>query len=268
MELESRDSAVRAAEARSILIAAAEAQTSARTSVESWLGMPGVRVNVHDEWHGWITAAMSSWPENPQSMRFDFVPGADDGVVYFLDESGAPNGRVWGIHDWNTWIQTDAEAPRYVESELLTFALPTQQYFLEMAFRLAQSAGQSAIVDYAGETEWEGDAYDVVYITWDSYSPHDMMDQYVAWVEKESGLLTRVDFTVRDSAPFVTASAFYRDFRENSGYLVPHQIDITGLGAPDEVLHDFSVASWELNYELPREAYAPEPGRAPGSKYE
>lgn len=265
-DLGTRSSAANPERARELLQGAAEAISLNGRSPADWASMSGVRVRVTDEWFGLIAPMMAPWPVNPQPMRFAYVPFSDDSVIEFLNASGEPTGRAWGIHDWNTWRRAPGESGEYVDSETLSFALPTMQYFLEMPHRLAQP-GDSAILDYAGAQEWNGKQYEVVYLTWGRYEPDDLMDQYVAWIDPETGMLARVDFTVRDQAPFVTASAFYEEHAEVDGFRVPTRVLIGDVGDADSQIHVYSVEEIELNVELPRSSYALDPDRAPRQKY-
>ncbi|MCR9140955.1 MAG: hypothetical protein NXI24_01685 [bacterium] len=261
--LKTRTDAADADQARKILNAGAAAQTVGGTSLQSWLAMPGVRARVTDEWFGLANLLANSWPNNPQQFDFEFVPGKDAGIVYLLDESGEATGESQGIHEWNTWKRSSENAPAdYTPDGDIKFKLPTVQYFLEMAMRLP--AGE--IVDYVETVEMDGLELHVVYITWGSYGPNSKIDQYVAYFRKDNGRLHHVDFTVRDNMPFVTAAAYYKDFRVVQGYYFPFQIDITEVGDPDALLHRYTVQEVQLNYQLNRRSYAPDPKRGPASK--
>lgn len=261
--LQKRTAPGNAERARAILNGGAAAQAIAPASRKAWLDQPGVRFVVEDAWHGFADLAANKWPESVQNFEFRFVPGKDAGVINFATPRGEPTGLTWGIHEWNTWKRTGVTGvPDYAADEAIKFNLPTVQYFLEMAMRLPDGE----IVDYGGTVEIDGVQLEVVYITWGSYTPVGAIDQYVAYYRKDNGRLHHVDFTVRDSMPFVTAAARYKDFRVVQGYYVPFTIDITEAGNPESLLHRYSVQSVELNYELARTEYAPDANREPAYK--
>ncbi len=261
--LKTRDSAADADQARAILNAGAAAQTVAGNTLQSWLGMPGVRVRLTDEWFGLADVLVNKWPQNPQHIDFRFVPGKDAGVMNFLDADGEVTGESWGIHEWNTWKRASGETSAdYTPDPVIKFNLPTVQYFLEMAMRLP--AGE--IVDYAETIDADGLELHVVYITWGTYGPNSKIDQYVAYFRKDNGRLHHVDFTVRDNYPFITAAAYYKDFRVVQGYYFPFQIDITEVGDPEAIVHIYTVQDVQVNDALPRSAYAADPNRAAAAK--
>ena len=261
--LQSRSGPTDSEQARAILNAGAAAQTIGDTSRASWLASPGIRVHMTDEWFGLADVLVNNWPENPQHIDFQFLPGRDAGVMNFLRPDGAPTGVSWGIHEWNAWKRASPEAPAdYTADGVIKFSLPTVQYFLEMAMRLPDSG----IADFAGTTEVDGVPLNVAYVTWNSYGANSKTDQYVAYYQKDNGRLHHVEFTVRDQMPFITAAAYYTDYRAVQGYYVPFTIDITDVGDPTSVVHRYRIQEVQLNYELKRAGYAPDARRAPGTK--
>ena len=48
------------------------------------------------------------------------------------------------------------------------------------------------IISYAGEDEFRGKKYDLVFCSWGTEKPHMKHDQYVAWINKETGLMEEV----------------------------------------------------------------------------
>ncbi|MCB1321921.1 MAG: hypothetical protein KDK34_16815 [Leptospiraceae bacterium] len=262
--LQSRSTPADADRGRAIVLAGVEAQTGGNGDRRAYFRQGAVRVRLTDQWYGLADALANEWPNSPQEIEFTFIPGKDAGVLKLLDATGNPTGQVWGIHDWNTWRQDNADSqPQYVHSDTIKFMLPTMQYFLEMAYRLPDGG----IFDYAGSSTIDGIDCHVVYITWDSYAGNSRSDQYVAYYDQSTGRLYRVDFTVRDSMPFVTASAYYRDYRDVKGYMFPYRIDISNLGDAEDLVHQYIIHSVETNVNFERADYAPDPDRAPASKH-
>jgi hypothetical protein len=242
-------------EARALLQAASDAQHA--EGATPWLELPGVEVELTDAFYGLIGSVARPWPEDPQRLTFRFLPGQDSGVVTLLDDG---EQVVWGLHQWNAWERVGSEPAEYVESEDITFWLPTLQYFLEMAFRLPQAE----LVDLAGAGDADGPAQQV-YLTWVGYGPQETVDQYLAWIREEDGLLVRCAFTVRDVAQAVEGCVRYSDFRQVGDYLLPHTIEI-GSDPPEDLLHKIQVHRWEPGKPLSREQVAPDPNRAPRPK--
>lgn len=260
--LVARESPAAPASARALLTAAAAAQSPGG---RDWRAVSGVTVELEDDWSGFTGFVVRPWPNDPQRLRLSFRPARDEGLLELCDADGAP-GRTWGLHGWNAWRRDPGEPAEYRDDDEALFWLPTLAYFLEGTLRLGREAG---LVDLAGAAECApgpGEAAqpcDRVYVTWGGYPARGDLDQYLAWVRRSDGLIVRLDFTVRDVARFVTASAFYQDWREVSGFLLPHRVVIGD--APDDPLHVLTVRQWTLDRPLPPSRLAPE-ARPPRAK--
>lgn len=224
-----------------------------------WKTQAGVEVRLTDTFFGFTGWVARPWPQNPQDLTIRFMPAGDRAIVDLEDEDGTHHR--WGVHEWNAWERVGTEPFEYTQNDDLLFWLPTLEYFLEAAFRLPEAQ----FVDDAGPAEYEGEPHDRVYLTWLTYGPNDDVDQYLAWIRKKDGLLTRLDFTVRDVADFVVGTARYSDFREVGGYRLPHTIHI-GPEPPHDNLHIIKVRRWAPNTPLPRAELAPDPKRKPRQK--
>ncbi|HBP16216.1 MAG TPA: hypothetical protein DEA08_00300 [Planctomycetes bacterium] len=238
----------------------AQAEAAQVGSAAPWKSVTGVRVELRDAYYGLTGSVARPWPEDPAEVVLHFRPGSDDSLAEFQD--GEQTLR-WGIHDWNTWTQEGA-GPREYSDEPdadVAFWLPTLEYFLEMAFRL----GEAQFVDLAAPRRVRGELCDVVYLTWGSYGPNDEVDQYVAYVSRETRRLVRVDFTVRDFADFIQGRVLYSDFRQVGGYWLPHLLEI-GEDPPEDQLHTITVRAWQVGVPLSDEALKPDPRRRPAQK--
>ena len=254
--LQARDAAGDAEAARALLLAAEQAQYASEEATP-WRRTPGAEARFTDAYEGLTGAWLCPWPEDPQRLRLRWVPARSRGVVELLTEGGPPYDQ-WGRHEGNLWRREEGavRATYYMEDDDITFWLPTLEYFLEAAFRLGREA---EIVDLAEPATFQGRLCDRVYATWGSYAPNDDLDQYLLWIARDTGRLVRMDFTVRDVLDFVSYSAYYGDYREVGGYVLPHRVQI---GAePDDLLHTLTVSEWRPNVEIPEEAYAPEAHR-------
>lgn len=247
--LQSREAPAAAESARALLRAVEAAQAPGG---RVWSALPGVEVELEDDWSGLARLAVSPWPRDPQALRLLLRPARDEGLLELLGEGGAVEA-VWGLHGWNGWTREGDDPPEYAHDAASIFWIPTLAWFLEGTQRLGREAG---LVDLAGPAEHEGQPCERVYVTWGGYAPQGDLDQYLAWVRKADGLIARLDFTVRDVAGFVVASAFYLDWREVDGFLLPHRVVIGD--APDDPLHVLTVARWRLGVEVPQARLAPE----------
>ena len=238
--LRRRDRAEEEACGRGVLDAAARRQHT--EGAAPWSTLPAVGVRFSDSYFGLVGLLACPWPTDPATVDLAFVPGTDISTATFQSGEGR---ETWGIHGWNAWSQQGQGEVSYDDHARTEFWLPTLQYFCELPFRLAGAE----IVDCGGRTtiQIEGieKEVDQVYVTWGSYAPHPRNDQYLAFVDTQTGFLVRADFTVRDLAGFAKGRVLYRDFRQVGDYWLPHRIQIGG-NPPDDMLHELVVEAWTL----------------------
>lgn len=222
-----------------------------------------VCAEIEDTWPSWMMRAfVVPWEKDPQTFRLCMQPGKDNSQLTFLD--GPRQGEVWGIQNWATYTLDEAsQKPHFEANEDIWFWLPTVQYFTEAAFRLHEAQ----YVGYAGERTYEGRLYDGVFLTWESVVPSKRMDQYVAWVERETGRLGLLEYTVRDMFRFVTGTAVYTDYASyglagGEGVLMyPGLVTIHSGDVEDgDILHVMRIASIALD-AIDEAMLLPEPTR-------
>jgi len=181
------------------------------------------------------------WPQDDQRFRSQALLGTFTSRVELLD--GAAEGEVWGIQAWSPYKKksVDAEAEFLREPEgTITFYLPTLQYFNELPFRLLNA---TVVLD-AGSAQNRGRSYDLVFATWESPEPRPDIDQYLLWIDRETGLLAKVRYTVREGValmpplqqklalPLVAGTMHFEDYREIDGVQVPFSQTVT-LNPPE-----------------------------------
>ncbi len=251
--------------------AAAAGRELLRTSMEraglrAWQKHVTASVEVDDTWNG-IGALIGPWPENPQKFRQDFLLGTFTSRVELL--SGEERGTVFGMQNWKTYVAGAGGAnARHEENADMFFLLPTLQYFFEFPFRI----DSADTIVAAGERTLDGVTYDLVFATWGDLEPNDRVDQYLIYIERESGLIRKLRYTVRESGSFFAGTMHYDDFRNVDGVMTPHRQTIT-LDAPEDIdspqdvfednLHDMIIASIKFDVVRPEEL-TPFPGGGGG----
>ena len=251
--LRRRDRAEEEACGRGVLDAAAQRQHA--EGAAPWSTLPAVGVRFSDSYFGLVGLLACPWPTDPATVDLAFVPGTDISTATFQSGEGR---ETWGIHGWNAWSQQGQGEVSYDDHARTEFWLPTLQYFCELPFRLAGAE----IVDCGGRTtiQIEGieKEVDQVYVTWGRYAPHPRNDQYLAFVDTQTGFLVRADFTVRDLAGFAKGRVLYRDpignFIEepkvptNQGITSLHSVSagVLLIGQQTVMLHELVIEAWTL----------------------
>ena len=235
------DAMVDSAEAREAGAAQLEALARAHGQ-DAWQSYQTMDVLFGDVWHGGMPKRFfMHWEQSPQKLRGRFVRGTWTGELELL--SGPDKGDRWGMQGWKSWTAEQGEAPEFEEDELVEFVVPTTQYFLVMPLRLKSAT----VALNAGHGSWKGETYDRVFATWESAEPVADMDQYLLWIDPDTGLLARADFTVRDQGGWAVGSATYNDYEDFGGVMMAKEIAITAPtpGGEEMPIHSFLTETVE-----------------------
>ena len=207
---------------------------------------------------------MTHWPDATQKVKMQAILNTFTSRAELLNDG--QKGKIWGIQAWAEYKQENAEAaPAFAPDDHIRFYLPTLQYFIELPFR----ALTAEHVAYMGERDYRGNTYDLVFVTWGTPEPHMAADQYVLWINRSTGLIDIVHYTVRDAFRFVTGSMYYGDYRDIQGVQVPFKQTVT-MGGPDDAefpldehyMHQIILQRFSFD-AVPRAALLPDPQREP-----
>jgi hypothetical protein len=220
------------------------------------------------------------WPEGDQRFRTQALLGTFTSRAELLDGSGA--GEIWGLQAWAPYKERNRERTWVPKSEgALTFYLPTLHYFNELPFRILSAP----VVRDGGDVRHYGRSYDLVFATWRAPEPQPDLDQYVLWIDRETGLLSKVRYTVRDAVPrmsplmqklalpLVAGTMHYEDYRDIDGIQVPFLQTVT-LQPPELTRYPLSENYFhrleleEARFDtVPRETLLPDPAKGdPGDR--
>ena len=182
-----------AVKGRQLLLTAAQAH-----GIEKATSYATAEFTFADDWTGLIGKFMNPWPENKKLTRMQTLLGAFTSRVEFLEGRGA--GEIWGIQAWASYKQENKNTEAVFEEDgTIRFFLPTQQYFSELPFRVLQAE----IVAHMGERSLDGKEYHLVLATWGAVEPNTEYDQYAIWINKETSLIEKMTYTVREMFSFM-----------------------------------------------------------------
>ncbi len=238
-----------------------------RHGYAAWKARTTMETVARDYWPG----GSAWWPEDDQKFRSQALLGTFTSRAELLDGDAA--GEVWGIQAWAPYKERNRERTWVSKSEgALTFYLPTLHYFNELPFRILSAT----VVRDGGEARHGGRAYDLVFASWRSAAPQPDLDQYVLWIDRETGLLAKVRYTVREAVPqmpplmqklalpLVAGTIHYEDYRDVEGIQVPFLQTVT-LPPPELTRYPLSENYFhrleleEARFDtVPREALLPD----------
>lgn len=172
----------------------------------------------------------SIMPMNPlpgaknKPVRFRFLPNSFDGQVAHL--AGRKKGDTYGLQSWTYYQKKNGQTEKS-SSPRREWTLATYHYLLEGPFQLLNAD----IVRYAGQAEYEGTIYDLVFATWDTSEPHKEHDQWLLYIHPETKMVDLVNATIREYfLPFprnlAEGTVLYQRERHESGIYFPTEMTI------------------------------------------
>lgn len=207
-----------------------------------------------DTWKGLLGRMGQIWPELKSELDFKYQIGSFDGQVKFLD--GEKKGNIAGLQNWNFYEIIDSDTTfkdkDHKKSRRKVFGLAAFQYFTEMIDRIKDAP----IISYAGEDEHRGQKYDLVFCTWESAEPHMEHDQYLAWINKKTGLMDFTQYTLRDTYlkppgyKMIGGGVEFADFKEIDGIMIPHEQLVYAIKLrenPKKNLHRLIISDFEFD---------------------
>ncbi len=216
------------------------ARVAERHGLEAWRRHRTLTVVARDEW----AEPGPWWPAASQAFRLEQLNGTFTSRAELLD--GPAQGEIWGVQTWRGYKIVPPAAGARFESEwngALLFYLPSLHYFNELPFRLLAAP----TVVHAGEGRLGNRAYDLVFVAWDEAAPSGEHDQYVLWIARDSGLLEKAHYTVREAAALAppderevmqagaVGTIHYEDHREVGGVALPFRQIVTLFGPEQAV---------------------------------
>ena len=241
-----------------------EELSSARARLESlraahgsdaWEQYSVMDVHFRDEWPFWLTrAVLSPWDVSDQALRARMLRRSWTTEVTLLN--GDAPGERWGLQSWKTWRSPPDGTPRFDESWVIGTMVPGLRYFLELP--LTQDT--ATFVQNAGTAMLDERPHERLYVTWNQSAPQRDFDQYVLWLDPDTGLVARVDFTIRALSGLAVATATFRDYRDYGGVKFPGEIVIDGVLPTGHTLPVHTIRVSDVQWDtFDAEALRPDP---------
>ncbi|OAV45183.1 hypothetical protein [Lewinella sp. 4G2] len=142
----------------------------------------------------WSSMPMNSLPgAKGNDIQFRFAANTFDGQVEFLE--GRKQGQIMGIQSWEGYQRDDASAAvESLGSKRYPWGLATYHYLAEAPMRLLGAD----IIRYAGEREFDGQHYDLVFVTWGDGTQKKEYDQWLLYINKATGFTDLTELTITD----------------------------------------------------------------------
>jgi len=141
----------------------------------------------------WTLMPMNALPGNKgKELEFKFATRTFDGQVDYLE--GRKAGNTYGLQSWQSYDMKKGKTLKESKDKRRKWGIATYHYLAEAPMRIRDAE----IIRYAGEKEFEGQQYDLVFATWGKDEPHKEHDQYLVYINKETKMTDMMEITIND----------------------------------------------------------------------
>lgn len=206
-----------------------------------WDSIETYNVKYRDEFYGFL--GKQSHPFKEQNMLFSlsFIPKTFNGQMEIA--TGKEKGTIWGIQEGQTYRLDDSSKVVIDNNKDIKFWIPTYQYFVELPSRIQEVTA----ADYIGTQVINGVNTEGVLVSWGTVEPQKDLDQYIIWMNSETKVIVKAEYTVRDAYKFVAGAAYYNDYRNYNGLLLPSVMPVESNLLRSGYLHQMSIESFTIN---------------------
>lgn len=208
-------------------------------------------VIANNYWKGTIGKIGTVWPDADINLNLKYAIGTFDGQVTYLNSKS--KGEIHGLQSWQSYEIAPGKKLVKFKTKLdkkVAFGLSAFQYFFELTSRM----NQLDLITYAGEKQFNGKTYSLVFATWDKLKTHRQHDQYLLWINKETFMLEYCEFTVHDplmiGGRLATNTIHFSNFQEVQGVQIPFELKIN-VGKPTtkskKFVHKLSVEAFKFD---------------------
>ena len=209
--------------------------------IANWGNINTYAVKFEDNFFGTLGANSHGYAEDSVRFLLQYIPNSFDGKLEFL--SGDNMGKSWGIQSWKSYVSTPTQRHKFVNDSDIIFWLPTYQYFIEFPMRI-QNANSFA---YAGEAEIDGKNCEGIIASWNTTEPQRDIDQYLIWIDKKTKRIVKLEYTIREMYNFLTGAAYFHDYKNYDGILLPSSMPVESNLLEEGFLHEMRILTFTKN---------------------
>lgn len=191
----------------------------------------------------WAVMPVNSLPgAKGNDIRFRFKTNSFDGQVEYLE--GRKKGDIHGLQSWKTYTFDKTGAPQFTKDKRRSWGLSSYHYMFEGPYRLTNAD----VITYAGTKEFEGNKYDLVFVSWQSAEPHKEHDQWLLYINQKTKFVDLANITIRDFfMPFppnmAEGTIRYLDrIKTSAGIYFPKDIVIQLMAPKKEKKHIYKIS--------------------------
>lgn len=202
-------------------------------------GFSAVGIVAVDEWKANVLRLLTPIENPSQKIKFTFSLLSGDADMLYLDGKSA--GNSFGIKDFETYGIKNGEVLGKKFRDVELYLTPVRNYFLWPLILKNSSA-----IAYAGEGLVGSQEYDKIFASKDVFFAEGDSDQCVVWINKNTGLVDYIEFTLRNLFKAYHGVVQYLDYRDTRGVWMPYEVMLTDQVGSFNYSHRFLVENIEF----------------------
>ncbi len=213
-----------------------------RSGLSKWKTVKTYQVDYADNFYGTFGKLANPFKDKKNNFKLRYVPMKSKGNLRF--SSGSEKGMVWGYDEGTTYTKTDRNAQAEIKkSKKITFWLPTYQYFIEFPFRITNAD----VIYHVGERKYGLQVYDLILVSWKTHKPQKNLDQYLIWINQSTGLVDKLQYTIRDQAGILKGTAIIDEYQDYNGIKLPSLFKVYSKEDSTKPVHIMRLYNFRAN---------------------
>ncbi|MDW3650753.1 MAG: hypothetical protein R8P61_27000 [Bacteroidia bacterium] len=171
--------------------------------------------------------SMISFPKNRGSSYYRSTK-TDPSYLIGKDEQG---------------VYKESNGGRAYDQHNIDFFYHAILHLFEFSFEM----NSADILEYIGEKKMKANTYDLVFASWETIKPSADYDQYIIWINQETGLIDRFDATGRGIMPFAKAKVDFEYPDVKGAVIFPNLVRVNSAGFDEKEIMRLRLLSVEQN---------------------
>ena len=194
-----------------------------------------------DEFYGFLGEQSHPFKEQKIKFSLSYIPQTFHGQLHIL--TGKEEGTIWGIQSGKVYKKVAKDVISLKGNKDMKFWIPTYQYFIELPSRIQEATA----LEYLGKKKIKGIEVEGVLASWGTVEPQRDIDQYVVWIAIKTKRIVKVEYTVRDMYAFVSGGAYFNNYKNYNGLLLPTELPVESNLLSEGYLHKMSIKDFKIN---------------------
>lgn len=215
-----------------------------------WDSIQTYNATFADEFYGFFGKRSHPFKEQKIKFSLDYIPNTFNGQLTIL--TGEQKAVCWGIQSGQTYKKEDGQKIIPENNNDMKFWIPTYQYFIEFPSRIQEATA----LKYIGAKIIDGAKTEGVLASWETVNPQKDIDQYIIWIDTTTKRIVKIEYTVREMYKFVSGAAYFKNYKNYNGLILPSELPVESNLIKDGFLHMMSIVDFKTN-QLERETLLP-----------